>query len=174
MNRRFRTFFIYGVLFHIVLTLTNIIFPNLHVFNLIRGYFIGLFFSKCGKKISIASGCIFNAPWNMVVGDNVYFAHRCWVNASGGIFVGNEVIVSPNVVIATTSHARVDNKVSLRSSNLSPIEIKSGAWIASNSVVTKGATIGMGAVIGANSVVLGIIPDNCFYAGNPAIFIRVL
>jgi acetyltransferase-like isoleucine patch superfamily enzyme len=41
-------------------------------------------------------------------------------------------------------------------------------------MVTKGVTIGTGAVIGANSVVTKDIPDHCIAVGAPARVIRDL
>jgi len=41
-------------------------------------------------------------------------------------------------------------------------------------VIGPGVRIGDHAMIGANSVVLGDVPANCFYAGSPARLIREL
>lgn len=41
-----------------------------------------------------------------------------------------------------------------------------------NVVITPGAKVGNGVVIGAGSVVTKDIPDNCIAAGNPARVIR--
>lgn len=43
-----------------------------------------------------------------------------------------------------------------------------------NSVILMGTKIGSNVVVGAGSVVSGVIPDNCVVAGNPARVIRSL
>ena len=53
-----------------------------------------------------------------------------------------------------------------------PVTIKDTVWIGVNSVITKGVTIGEGAIIGAGSVVKKDIPPWTIVAGNPARVIR--
>lgn len=172
--KRIRTLVVYVLLFHIVTKICDTFLPNAHWANRIRGALIGRFFRRTGKRIAIASGCIFNAPWNLVLGDDCYIAHRCWMNSVAGVTIGSGVIISPNVVIATTAHDRIYGAVSLRKSRQAPIQIGAGVWIASNSTITRGTNIGAGAVIGAGSVVIGDVNSNCLYAGNPATKIRDL
>lgn len=49
-----------------------------------------------------------------------------------------------------------------------PVIIGDHAWICSNVNITKGVTIGEGAIISANSVVRSNIPAHCIASGNPA------
>lgn len=55
-----------------------------------------------------------------------------------------------------------------------PIEIGDAVWLGMNVVVLPGAKIGSGSVIGANSVVSGVIPSGVIAAGQPATVIRPL
>src|SRR5690606_34901818 len=116
--------------------------------------------------------CIINCPWNLEVGSDVYVAHNCWINASGGLVIHDGVVLSPGVVVATTAHGRVKGKVSLRSSRLAPVILGEGSWIASNSVVTRGVNVGRGVIVSANSLVIDDLDDNCLYGGNPARLIK--
>ena len=50
--------------------------------------------------------------------------------------------------------------------------IKKGAYLGMNTLVVKPVTIGVGAVVGAGSVVTKDIPDYEVWAGNPARFIK--
>jgi len=171
--KRAKTLVIYVFLFHIVRILADLFLPNAHIFNLIRGAVIGPFLADRGRGLAIASGVIINGAWNLRVGQNVYIAHNCWLNATGGLVIEAGAILSPNVVVATTAHRREHSAVSLRQSNQSPVFIGSGAWVASNSVVTRGAHIGEGAVIAAGSVVGGTVPPRSLYRGNPASLVKV-
>ena len=51
---------------------------------------------------------------------------------------------------------------------IKPVRIKRYAWIGQNSFIMKGVTVGEGAIIGVNSVVVNDIPDYCVAMGNPA------
>lgn len=55
---------------------------------------------------------------------------------------------------------------------VSPILVKSGAFIGAHSIILKGVTIGENSIIGAGSVVAKNIPDGEIWAGNPVEFIR--
>jgi lipopolysaccharide O-acetyltransferase len=52
------------------------------------------------------------------------------------------------------------------------VTIGKRVWIGDGAVILPGAQIGHGAIIGANAVVTGIIPDNCIAVGLPAHAIR--
>ncbi|EUC71718.1 hypothetical protein Y017_02395 [Alcanivorax sp. 97CO-5] len=171
-RRKAKTFFVYVVLFHFVKLFCDVLIPNFHVGNLVRGKLLGLFFKSAGRRLSVASGCIFNGVWNLEIEDDVYIAHNCWINAVGGLKIKKGSIFSPNVVVATTAHGRENGRVSLRRSNLSAILIGEGVWVASNSVITKGSVLGKGAVISACSVVRGEVKSGGLYSGNPACFVK--
>ena len=55
-----------------------------------------------------------------------------------------------------------------------PVRIASDVWIGFNSTVLKGVTIGEGAVVAANSLVLKDVPAFTLVAGSPARVLRSL
>ena len=56
--------------------------------------------------------------------------------------------------------------------NIQPVTIGKDCWLGSGVKVTKGVTIGDGAVIGTSSVVTCDIPSYEVWAGIPARFIK--
>jgi acetyltransferase-like isoleucine patch superfamily enzyme len=57
--------------------------------------------------------------------------------------------------------------------DIRPVRICKYAWIGNGSYIMKGVTIGEGAVIGANSVVISDVPPYSLALGNPAeVFMR--
>ena len=54
------------------------------------------------------------------------------------------------------------------------ITVGSRVWIGGGTVVTPGAKIGSNVVIGADSVVVHDIPDNCVDFGNPCKLYRAI
>lgn len=167
--------FIYYTLFYHFLWLFFQLFPNHSLFNTIRGKVIGnLFFKSCGKSFLMARGVTLVMCKNMEVGDNVYIAHDCWVNATGGLSISDGVIISPKVVIATTKHLYFDGSVQLRSSVNKPMLIGKGSWVCSNTTLAMGANVGVGVIISANSFLVKSTDNYKLYGGNPALPLKDL
>lgn len=161
------------LIFHFLNLLLDLL-PNHSISNLIRGYFYSFFMKKCGKKFQVAKGVLINCKEKVEIGDNVYIAHDCWINAAGGLFIEDNVIISPKVVIATTKHAYENGSIMLKNGGVSSINIKQGAWIASNVTLTMGVTIGKGSIVAANSCVSKDIDDYILAGGVPCKAIKSL
>lgn len=110
------------------------------------------FYTDCGKNIHVGSRTFFNSG--------------CKFQDQGGIYIGDDVLIGHNVVIATLNHLPEPDKRNW----LKPKAVRIGnkAWIGSNSTILPGVTIGEGAIVGAGSVVTRDVPANTVVAGNPA------
>jgi acetyltransferase-like isoleucine patch superfamily enzyme len=172
LNKAFNLLY-YILLMHIILLFTSLL-PNFQLMNKIRGFLLKPFFKKCGKNFQVARGIVINYSRNIEIGNDVYIAHDAWVNGTGGLTIGDRVIISPKVVIATTKHVYENGSVNLLKSENGPINIGAGTWIASNSTITLNTNIGEGCIIGACSSVTKDIPDYSFAGGVPAKVIKSL
>ena len=92
----------------------------------------------------------------------------------GPVDIGNDVIIAQNVVISGLNHLyqNVLIPISKQSVTVKPIIIEDECWIAANSVITAGVTIGKHSVIAAGSVVTKDVPPYSVAAGNPAKVIK--
>lgn len=107
---------------------------------------------------------------NIHVGENVFFNSGCRVQDHGGVFLGNNVLIGHNVVLATLDHDLDPAKRSLL--HCAPIRIGDDVWIGANATVTKGVTIGDGAVVAAGAVVTRDVPPRTIVGGVPAKVIK--
>jgi acetyltransferase-like isoleucine patch superfamily enzyme len=80
-----------------------------------------------------------------------------YINAAGGLILGNNVLIGPNVIIATTNH-KSDNF--LEHSAKKGITIGDNVWIGGNATILAGAKIGSNVIIGAGCVISEEIPHN--------------
>lgn len=111
------------------------------------------------------------------VGDGTSIAGTCVVSAARSVRLGRKVLLARNVYISDHIHAYDDPRRAVLDqgvARLEPVEIQDGAWLGQNVVVCPGVTIGRGAVVGANSVVLDDIPDHAVAVGAPATVVKRL
>ena len=150
----------------IVRQLTSFL-PESSISSKVRGFFYGIGMKSCGKNFQVSSNVILLNLENIIVGDNVYFAPGVVVNAIDTITFESEVMLGFNVVVVSGDHTKLKGSYRYGPSRTDKIHFKFGSWVGANSVVLKGATVGRGTVIGANSVLKKITDCNSVYFGNP-------
>ncbi|PKF50478.1 sugar O-acetyltransferase [Enterovibrio nigricans] len=105
-------------------------------------------------------------------GDNVYVNFNLTLVDDTHIYIGDHVMIGPNVTIATAGHP-IDPDLRRKVGQFNvPVTIGANVWIGANSVVLPGITIGENTVIGAGSVVTKDIPANVVAVGNPCRVLR--
>lgn len=105
-------------------------------------------------------------------GDNVYANFHLTAVDDGHIYVGNNVMIAPNVTLATAAHP-IDPELRRETFQYNAdVHIGDNVWIGAGAVVLPGVTIGENSVIGAGSVVTKDIPANVVAVGNPCRVLR--
>lgn len=123
-------------------------------------------------KVDIFSGRIFDEP-RLVLGNRVDIGHDVLFLVNKEIVLEDHVNVASRVrFMDTDAHPRdtmariADQPPKLE--EVKPVRIGRYAWIGHDCFIMKGVTIGEGAIIGVNSVVVNDIPAYCVAMGNPA------
>jgi acetyltransferase-like isoleucine patch superfamily enzyme len=131
-----------------------------------------------GPHVSLSAGMV---PGQTCVTDPVVrIGDRCLIGKGSGIVghlaieIGNDVWTGHNVYITDQNHgyADVDRPISQQTMPEQPVTIGDGSWLGHGSVVLPGARIGRHVTVGANSVVVGELPDYSVAVGVPARVIR--
>lgn len=110
---------------------------------------------------------------NLRVGRDVFINHDCTIMDLGGVEIGDEVLIGPNVQIITTGHP-LDPETRRSTIVADPIRIEQGVWIGAGATVLGGVTVGRDAVVAAGAVVTKDVPPRTMVAGVPATVIREL
>jgi galactoside O-acetyltransferase len=123
---------------------------------------------------SLGENCVIEPPlyanWggaNVSIGDNFYANFNLTLVDDAEIKIGNNVMIGPNVTIATACHPI---SPSLREKGCQynlPVTIEDNVWIGSGVSVLPGVTIHKNSIIGAGSIVTKDIPENVIAFGNP-------
>ncbi|MGB2667103.1 MAG: acyltransferase [Candidatus Acidiferrum sp.] len=123
-------------------------------------------------KVDVFSGRIFDNP-TLIIHNRVDIGHNVAFIVNKEIVIEDDVNVASGVTFMDTdSHPR-DAKERIadlppRPEEIRPVRICKNAWIGNGSVILKGVTVGEGAIIGVNSVVVTDVPPYSVAMGNPA------
>ncbi|CAN1534598.1 WbbJ Acetyltransferase (isoleucine patch superfamily) [Sphingomonadaceae bacterium] len=158
----------YGIPVWIVTILTSWL-PDIGPAIRVRGFLVSLFLPGRPRSFTIGRDVTLLSISRLRIGDNVYIAKGCWLNAIGGITLNNEVVLGPYVVMSSTNHGFEDGSVQRGGAHPAPIAIGRGSWIAAHAVVTAGSSVGSGVVVAANSVVTKDTGDDEIVGGIPAV-----
>ncbi len=107
------------------------------------------------------------------IGRNVFINHGCTAMDLGGIEIGDDVMIGPNVHLISSGHP-VDPATRRSQITTAPVKIGRGVWIAAGAMVLQGVTVGDDAVVAAGTVVTRDVPPRTLVAGVPARVIREL
>jgi len=131
-----------------------------------------------GEHVALSAGMI--PGQQCLTNPVVRIGDRCLIGRGSGIVghfsidIGNDVWTGHHVYITDQNHGYEDiaKPISQQSQSERAVKIGDGSWLGHGAVVLPGSQIGRHVVIGANSVVTGIIPDNCVAVGSPARVIK--
>ncbi len=137
---------------------------------------------QLGNRVTIGKNAIIR-PSNMyggsigaglIVGDNSNIGPGAYIGCTGLITIGNNVMMSPGVSIYAENHNFSDTSIPMKEQGVtvSFVTIEDDCWIASNSSILAGVTIGKGSVVAAGSVVTKNVPPFSVVAGIPATVIK--
>lgn len=89
------------------------------------------------------------------------------------ITIGNNVLFASNIVVRTSDeHSIFDKNTSELLNPNKDVVIGDRVWCCDNVIILKGSNIGNDSVIGAGSIVSGVIINNVVAAGNPCRIIK--
>lgn len=115
-----------------------------------------------------------HANWgrNTHLGSNVYANFNLTLVDDTDVYIGDSVMIGPNVTIATAGHP-VDPELRRKVAQFNiPVRIGNNVWIGAGAVILPGVTIGDDSVIGAGSIVTKDIPAGVVAVGNPCRVLR--
>lgn len=141
-------------------------------------------FIAIGNQVSIGPSCRIEAhpDWLakeagkpiLVIGDRVRIGHSVVLTSAHMLVIEEDVLIAGGSYISDNSHSISPEGPRYLDQPLSCALtlIGKGAWLGQNVCVLPGSTIGERSVIGAGSVVNGVIPPHSIAVGSPARVIK--
>lgn len=125
----------------------------------------------------IGRNILIESPDKLCIGKNFKINSDVFINARGGVDIGNNVTLSIGCKILSTGYDLDKWKEeSIRVHQNEKVIIGDNVWICANAIVCPGVQIsGNHVVVAAGAVVTkDIVYDNCIVGGNPAHIIKRL
>ncbi|HKT28609.1 sugar O-acetyltransferase [Dyella sp.] len=137
----------------------------------VRTLFSELIGKKVDESFSLIPPFYATGGGETRVGRNVFINQNCTFYDLGGLDIGDDVMIGPNVSLITTGHPLEPSQ--RRAVTIGkPIVIERNVWIAAGATIIGGVTVGENSVVAAGSVVTKDVPPNTLVGGNPARVIR--
>lgn len=128
--------------------------------------------AQLGSDLRISPTVSLSNAQNIVIGDRARIGAgtSLWAGpGEGRIVIGPDALFAPNVMLTAASYRFNDgHPVTEQPMKEADIVLGRDVWIGYGAVLLPGTTVGDGAIIGANTLVRGAVPENAIMAGNPA------
>jgi acetyltransferase-like isoleucine patch superfamily enzyme len=166
-TRRHKVFLIRSISF-----LTNYFIANIPSWKLRHFWYRRLLGIELGPRAGVHLGCYwwFYGPGQIrrtgvSIGANSRINRDCMIDVRGGVTIGDNVSISPQVAISTAAHSALDPgfRVEIR-----PVVIEDNVWIGMRATILGGVTLGRGSVVAAGAVVTKDVPPLTIVGGVPA------
>lgn len=129
-----------------------------------RRWILRLYGANLAAQTYVSRTARIEYPWNLTMKRQASIGREAWIYNLAPVTLEEHVTVSQRVTICTGSH---DYQQPSMPQTRKPVLIRKGAWLAMESFILPGVTIGEYAVIGARSVVTRDMPDAMVCAGHP-------
>ncbi|MGJ9402129.1 acyltransferase [Arthrobacter sp. KK5.5] len=98
----------------------------------------------------------------------------CYIDATGGLEIGNDVSIAHSTSILTTNHNWSSVGIPIRDQavSLAPVSVGNDVWIGAGVRILAGVSIGTGAIIAAGAVVTKDVAPGTIVAGVPASVVK--
>jgi acetyltransferase-like isoleucine patch superfamily enzyme len=166
-SRRHKVFLIRTISF-----LTNYFVANIPSWTFRHFWYRRVLGIELGPRAGVHLGCYwwFYGPGQIrrtgvSIGANSRINRDCMIDVRGGVTIGDNVSISPQVAISTAAHSALDPgfRVEIR-----PVVIEDNVWVGMRATILGGVTLGRGSVVAAGAMVTKDVPPLTIVAGVPA------
>lgn len=125
---------------------------------------------RCGDNIRIGTNVQIINWEQLCIGSNVSIHANCYIDAAGGVEIGNEVSIAHNSSILSTNHQWDDVSIPIKYNKVifDKVVINDDVWIGCGCRILAGVVILQRSIIAAGAVVNKNIDSHVIVGGVPA------
>jgi acetyltransferase-like isoleucine patch superfamily enzyme len=142
----------------------NHIINRIPFYSIRHAYYRNVLKMKIGTGSSIHMNTFINRS-KIIIGNNSAINRRCYLDGRGGITMGDNVSISPEVHLITASHNANSRNFEYYTK---PILIEDYVWIGTRAIILPGVTLGKGCVVATGAVVHKDVEPFTIVGGVPA------
>jgi maltose O-acetyltransferase len=128
-------------------------------------------FDATGEGVNVEHGAEFGTGKGIVLHDRACLGVRAQVLGNGGLEVGRDVMMGPDVTIITQDHKPTSDGRYFGYER-GKVTLEDDSWIGARAVILKGVTVGRSAIVAAGAVVVRDVPPFAVVGGVPARVIK--
>jgi acetyltransferase-like isoleucine patch superfamily enzyme len=155
---------VYKFLVATVFYFYNALVTHIPFYGLRHAYLRVLLRVRVGPGTAIHMRCFVTGN-RITIGNHTVLNRRCYLDGRGGLRIGDNVNVSPEVYLLSLTH-------DLRDPAFPPVAkevvIEDDVWIGARAMILPGVTLHRGCVVGAGAVVASDVPPFAIVGGVPA------
>ena len=125
-------------------------------------------FKKCGEGFVANENCKFNFGNNIELGENVSWNSGCYIDAKGGVKMGDHAMLTEDVKIFTHTHSEHDHM----QRTYKGVEIGDYAKVYTAATILPGVHVGKGGIVATGAIVTKDVEEFTLVAGIPAKLLR--
>ena len=139
---------------------------------------------EVGDGVIVGEHCWLNAKDDrgdgastLRIGSGTYIGRFAQVNAWRSVDIGRHVMIADRVFISDADHRFADPGLPIKLQGdafVDAVCLEDGCWIGIGAVILPGVTVGRNAIVAANAVVTGDVPERSVVGGIPARVIKQL
>lgn len=149
--------------------------PNSPGVNPLKAWLMRLRGARIGRGVKFWSGIWIDRFDRLQIGEDATIGKSVLLVCGGGVHLGRRTMIGHGSKLISAKHRIPPNRAPMRFAGtiFGKVTIKDDAWLAAQSLVLPGVTVGEGAVVGAGSVVTHDVPPYAVVAGVPARIMRM-
>jgi acetyltransferase-like isoleucine patch superfamily enzyme len=130
--------------------------------------------ARCGHRVYIGPNVTIRYWDRLHIGSNCSIHSYTWIDAFGGVEIGNSVSIAHGTSIVSSNHTWTQTDIPIRDNVVTghAVHISDDIWIGCGCRILAGVQLGSRTVVAAGAVVTRSFPGNAVIGGVPATVIK--